>query len=98
MHEFLINIAGWIPAIIFPLGTITQLHKIIKSKNTKGVSVSSWFCFGLANISLYLYTEKYFSIQSLLGLLLTALLDFVIVLLCLRYRHHHSVNLSGNHE
>ncbi|MBN2803405.1 MAG: hypothetical protein JXR91_09945 [Deltaproteobacteria bacterium] len=75
------EIAGWIPAVVLPVGTLIQLFKIVKNSSIEGVSVSSWFLFGLANIGLYIFTEKYFAIQSLVGLLGTALMDFIIVAL-----------------
>ena len=77
--SLLINLAGWIPAIVFPAATALQLIKILRSKNADGVSIATWLMFGLANIGLYVYTEKYLSFQSLFGILGTALLDFIIV-------------------
>lgn len=76
---FYIELAGWIPAIILPSATSIQLIKIIREKTADGVSLLSWSLFGLANIGLYFYAEKYFSIQSIIGQLGTALLDFIIV-------------------
>lgn len=74
-----IELAGWIPAIILPSATSIQLIKIIREKTAEGVSLLSWGLFGLANIGLYFYAEKYFSLQSIIGQLGTALLDFIIV-------------------
>ncbi len=79
MKEVLTNLAGWMPAIILPLATITQLTKIIREKSAKGVSLVTWVMFGVANVGLYLFTEKYWALQSLIGLLGTAILDFTIV-------------------
>ena len=73
------NLAGWIPAIILPTATISQLVKIIRSKSAEGVSLVTWLLFGIANVGLYIFTEKYFAFQSLIGLLGTAIMDFVIV-------------------
>ncbi|MEM6452153.1 MAG: hypothetical protein AAF703_17800 [Cyanobacteria bacterium P01_D01_bin.105] len=39
----------------------------------------TWLLFGIANVGLYVFTEKYFALQSLIGLLGTAMMDFVIV-------------------
>ena len=77
--NFFVELAVWIPAIIFPAATGAQLLKIIREKTVEGVSILSWFMFGIANIGLYFYAEKYMSLQSIIGLLGTALLDFVIV-------------------
>ena len=79
MQDSVTNVAGWIPAIILPIATLSQLIKVATVKSTAGVSLISWLLFGIANIGLYLFTEKYWAIQSLLGLLGTALLDFAIV-------------------
>lgn len=87
MNETIINFLGWIPAIIFPTATLTQLLKIIKEKSGKGVSILTWTLFGLANLSLYVYTEKYLSIQSLLGLLGTAIIDVAIIIFAIKYKN-----------
>jgi uncharacterized protein with PQ loop repeat len=86
MKEVLTNLAGWMPAIILPLATITQLLKIIREQSAKGVSLVTWVMFGVANVGLYLFTEKYWALQSLIGLLGTAILDFTIVGFVLFYR------------
>lgn len=80
---FFIEFSGWIPALIFPTATSIQLIKILREKTAEGVSILSWSLFGFANIGLYFYAEKYLSIQSILGQLGTAFLDFVIVGLAL---------------
>ncbi len=85
MNDILTNIAGWIPAIILPVATISQLAKMVKEKTAEGVSLITWFLFGIANIGLYLFTEKYFALQSVVGLLGTAVLDFAIVGVALVY-------------
>ncbi len=87
MNDILTDIAGWIPAIILPVATISQLAKIVQEKNAEGVSLITWFLFGVANIGLYLFTEKYFALQSVVGLLGTAILDFVIVAIALVYQN-----------
>ncbi|MGK7891064.1 MAG: hypothetical protein AB4042_17180 [Leptolyngbyaceae cyanobacterium] len=73
------NIAGWIPAIILPTATISQLVKLTRSQSVEGVSLTTWLLFGIANVGLYIFTEKYFTLQALVGLLGTAMMDFVIV-------------------
>ena len=94
MNDTLTNIAGWIPAIILPIATITQLTKIIQEKNSDGVSLITWFLFGVANIGLYLFTEKYFALQSLVGLLGTAILDFAILGVAIFYKRQESVSVE----
>lgn len=95
MNDILTNIAGWIPAIILPLATISQLAKIIQEKTAEGVSLITWFLFGIANIGLYLFTEKYLALQSLVGLLGTAILDFAILAVALAYRNKESVKADA---
>jgi len=83
MSATLIKIAGWLPAIIIPTATIIQLVTIFKDRSTQGVSWLTWFLFGVANIGLYIYTEKYTAVQSIVGLLGSAALDFLIATLAI---------------
>lgn len=78
MRSILIDLCGWLPAIIIPLATIIQLSAILRNRSTEGVSAITWCLFGVANIGLYIYTEKYGDIQAIAGLLGSALLDFGI--------------------
>ena len=86
MNPHIINLAGWLPAIIFPAATLIQLLAIVKSRSTGGVSWLTWTLFGVANISVYIYTEKYLAVQSIVGFLGTALLDFMIAATALKGR------------
>lgn len=85
MPSNLITVAGWLPAIIIPTATLIQLVSIFKNRSTAGVSGLTWLLFGIANIGLYVYTEKYTTVQSLVGLLASALLDFAIAILALTH-------------
>jgi uncharacterized protein with PQ loop repeat len=78
MNPHIINVAGWLPALIFPAATLNQLLAIVKSRSSRGVSWFTWTLFGIANISLYIYTEKYPALQTIIGFLGTAVLDFII--------------------
>jgi len=75
----LTQIAGVLPAIVFPAATLLQLVRIIRNRSAAGVDVSTWLLFGLANIAMYIYTEHFTDWQAIVGLLLTAVLDFAIV-------------------
>ena len=88
------EIAGWVPAIVFPAATAAQAYRIAAKRNADGISVTAWALFGLANIGLYVYTEKYQSIQSIVGLLLTAAIDFVIVGQCVFYRRREATSFG----
>lgn len=79
MPEFISDIFGWIPAVVFPTATAIQLIRLLIARSVAGVSITTWLLFGLANVGLYIYTSKYTEWQSLLGMLLTAILDFAIV-------------------
>jgi hypothetical protein len=74
----LIEISGWIPAIIILGAIILQLAIMLKRGSSVGVNGTVWLLFGVANLCLYIYTEKYWEPQSIIGLLGSALLDFVI--------------------
>jgi len=78
MISSFIQFSGWIPAVIFPLACLMQLVKILREQSADGVSAMAWVAFGFANISLYVYTEKYSSLQTIIGMLGQAILDFTI--------------------
>ena len=78
LDSSLVQIFGWFPAVIFPLACLVQLVKILREQSADGVSVIAWIAFGFANISLYVYTEKYGSLQTIIGMLGQAGVDFAI--------------------
>ena len=86
MPDWAVELAGWVPAIVIPVATFLQLLQIVRSRSVDGVSWVSWALFGIANIGVYVFTEKWLAPQSLLGFLLSAILDFVIVGIVLRER------------
>jgi uncharacterized protein with PQ loop repeat len=81
MPATLIEISGWIPAIIIVSATALQLFSVLQRKSAAGVSGTVWLLFGIANLCLYVYTEKYWAYQTIVGLLGTAILDFIIAVL-----------------
>lgn len=81
-----IEIFGYIPAIVFPTATIIQLLHLVKAKSSEGVSPITWGAFALGNVSLYIYTEKYSQFQSIVGLLVTSALQLIIIVLVFKYR------------
>ena len=85
-HSLLFIVLGWIPALIFPAATGLQLFAIIHKRCSQGVSVIAWTLFALANICLFVYTEKYGEIESIVGTLGTAFLNLCIVVAAIRYR------------
>lgn len=74
---------GWIPAMVFPTATAIQLLRLLVARSVAGVSITTWMLFGLANVGLYIYSGKYAEVQSILAMLLTAILDFAIVVVVL---------------
>ena len=95
MPDVMTAIAGWVPAVVFPVAKAAQAFRIAMKRSADGISMISWVLFGLANVGLYLYTEKYQSIQSITGLLLTAAIDFVIVGQCIFYRQKASSSVGA---
>lgn len=83
MHPTVVEVSGYVPAVVIPIATAIQLISLLRTGNTTGVNWMSWFLFGVSNIGLYIYTEKYTSIQSIVGLLGSAALDFAIVVVVL---------------
>ena len=86
MPSQIVELSGWLPAIIFPVATLIQLLAILRSSSVKGVSHQTWILFGIANIAVYIYTEKYLALQTIIGFLGTALLDFIIAAMALSKR------------
>lgn len=84
--ELTLQIAGIIPAIIFPTASLTQLIALLRRRSADGVSALSWFFFGIANLCLYIYTQKYSEWISILTFLGTGTLNFIVCALTLYYR------------
>jgi uncharacterized protein with PQ loop repeat len=83
---WLFTALGWVPAVVFPTACGMQLLTILHRRSADGVSVPAWSLFAIANLCLFLYTEKYGEIESILGALGTAALNVCIVVAALRYR------------
>lgn len=79
MHKKAIALIGWLPALIIPIATLSQFIEVLRASSIEGVSWFTWMLFGIANISFYIFTEKYTSPQAILGFLGTAAIDFAIV-------------------
>lgn len=77
------QIAGILPALVFPAATAVQLIRIVRARSAAGVSATTWILFGLANVAMYLYVERFADWQAIVGMLLTAVLDVVIAALAL---------------
>src|SRR4051812_27351531 len=77
------QLAGVLPAIVFPTATLLQLIRIIRARTAAGVNVPTWVLFGFANVAIYFYAERYTEWQAIAGMLLTAVFDFAIVVLAM---------------
>lgn len=86
MPDWLFTVLGWVPAIIFPTASGLQLLAILHRRSAQGVSVPAWALFAVANLCLFVYTEKYDEIESIVGALGTSVLNICIVASALRYR------------
>jgi hypothetical protein len=86
MPSWLFELLGWVPAVIFPAASGLQLATILHRRSADGVSVPAWALFAIANMCLFVYTEKYGEIESILGALGTAFLNICIVVAAIRYR------------
>ncbi|HEY3488046.1 MAG TPA: hypothetical protein VGL10_08265, partial [Gammaproteobacteria bacterium] len=73
-NSTIIQISGWVPAVIILGAIILQLVGMLKRRSSVGVNGTVWLLFGIANLCLYVYTEKYWEPQSIVGLLGSALL------------------------
>jgi hypothetical protein len=87
-------LAGILPAIIYPAATLLQTLRIVRERSTLAVSKTTWLLFGVANIALYIYTERYTEWQAIVSLLFSAVLDLAIVALSL-FGYRSAVAQSG---
>lgn len=88
----LFALLSWVPAVVFPGATLLQLLTIVRKRTSEGVSVPAWTAYAFANVCLFLYTEKYTELESILGALGTAALNLCIVFAAIRYRKPGSGN------
>ena len=73
------QIVGILPAVVFPVATLQHLLRLVRNRSAAGANTMTWLLFGLANLAIYIYAERYTEWQAILGMLVTALLDFIIV-------------------
>jgi uncharacterized protein with PQ loop repeat len=87
LPEWLFELLGWVPAVVFPAATMVQLVEIVRRKTAAGVSITAWTAFAIANVCLFIYTEKHSELESIFGALGTAALNLCIVGAAIRYRN-----------
>lgn len=73
------QIVGVLPAIVFPSATLLHLVRLVKKQTAASANALTWLLFGFANLAVYVYAERYAEWQAILGMLVTAVIDFAIV-------------------
>ena len=87
LPSWLFEVLGWVPAVVFPVGSGLQLLAIIHRRCAEGVSIPAWMLFAVANVCMFLYNEKYEEIESILGALGTAVLNVCVVIAAIRFKN-----------
>ncbi len=78
MNESFVEFVGWVFALVYVGATLLRLTYILLKRDPGQVIATYWALMGVANICLYLYVGKFGAPQTIVGLLGTAVLDFVI--------------------
>jgi hypothetical protein len=73
------HLVGILPAVVFPAATLLHLVRLARKGTAGSANSLTWLLFGFANLAIYIYAERYTEWQAILGMLVTALLDFMIV-------------------
>jgi uncharacterized membrane protein YfcA len=81
----IVELAGWITAIILLTAGIMQLSKLLKTKKATGISSFAWFLYGVAGIGSYIFAEKYIAWQAIFSFLVPGVISFVISALAYSY-------------
>tara|TARA_Y100001958_G_C21243961_1_gene573005 strand:- start:2705 stop:3376 length:672 start_codon:yes stop_codon:yes gene_type:complete len=82
------ELGGFLPAILFPVATVLQLHKLIQNKKIGGVSESTWILMFVGNVGLYALSGRYTSWKAILGYLGSAMLNLGIVFYIVHLKSH----------
>jgi hypothetical protein len=77
----LLNVIGWVPAVVFPAATVSQLFVLTRRRKADGVSAITWGLFAVANVCLYLTIGEWLRPQILITTLGTAVLQVVVAVL-----------------
>jgi len=86
----LLQIAGILPAIIFPAASLAQLLAIWKRQSAEGVSVATWLLVGVGNVSLFVYNGLYTDIFNIAALLGAAVLNFCVAGMAIYFQRRHT--------
>ncbi len=91
----LLNVIGWVPAVVFPAATVSQLFVLTRRRKADGVSAMTWSLFAVANVCLYLTIGEWLRPQILITTLGTAVLQVVVVMTILQLRRPPADKNSG---
>ena len=72
--------AGFLPAILFPLGILLQFIKIVKKKSFNLVSKNGWVLMAVGNIGSYILANQFRSWKSISAFVLSAIFSICIVI------------------
>jgi hypothetical protein len=76
----------WIPPIAFPLSHIVQIVRMVSEGKVGGISPITFAGYFFGNMGAFLFSEKYKDPRTLLGFVLTGILEIVIVSLWFHYQ------------
>jgi uncharacterized protein with PQ loop repeat len=88
-----LQLAGLIPAIIFPAASLAQLIAILRRHSAEGVSVATWLLVGVGNVALYLYNGIYTDVFNIAALLGAAVLNFCVAATAILFSEAHARGL-----
>ena len=81
--DLLMTAAAWMPALIFPAATFSQLLTVWRASDRSAVRIPTWSLFGFANLGALVLAAPDGSIawlQAGVGFGVTAVLDLLIVI------------------
>lgn len=74
----LLQLAGALPAVIFPAASLAQLLAIWRRRSADGVSIATWMMVGIGNVVLFAYNGLYTDLVNISALLGAAVLNFCV--------------------
>ena len=79
-----LDLVGWVPAVVFPAATLLQFVAVAKGQGKGLASALSWGLFALANVCLYVFIGDWLRPQLVVATLGNAALQVVLVIVILR--------------
>ena len=75
------SIAGYFPAILFPLMPLLQAWTLLTSKSAKGVSIPQWILQIFGNIGAYILTGHSGNIKAISAYIVSAIIDVIVIII-----------------